>query len=58
MAIEKFKQVANDPVLKDVPRAEHGQATFAHVNVLVEKINELEAIVAALTLRVEVLEEA
>jgi len=58
MALKKLKQVANDPVLENVPRAEHGHPTFAHMNVLVEKINELEAAITALTARVVTLEEA
>lgn len=43
MALTKQKQVVNDPVLKGTDRSEHGFSTFAHNNVLVEKINELEA---------------
>lgn len=58
MALKKQKQIANDPILKDAERAEHGHATFAHVNVLVEQINELETIIAELAVRVEALENA
>jgi uncharacterized protein YdcH (DUF465 family) len=41
--LKKQKQIAKDPILAAAPRAEHGFVTFAHLNVLVEKINELEA---------------
>jgi hypothetical protein len=41
--LKKQKQIAEDPILVAAPRAEHGFVTFAHLNLLVEKINELEA---------------
>jgi hypothetical protein len=63
MALEKLKQIQKDPVLKRAPRAEHPDASFAHLNVLVEYVNKLEdevdtlkAAVEALALRVEALE--
>lgn len=48
MALEKLKQVQKDPVLDKAPKAEHGLATYAHLNVLVEYINKLEERIAAL----------
>jgi len=41
-ALKKQKQIAQDPILVAAPKAEHGFATFAHINVLIEKINDLE----------------
>jgi len=43
MALEKLKQVFEDANLKDAPKAEHGTPKFAHLNVLVDYINALEA---------------
>ena len=56
MALTKQKQIVNDPVLKKSERSEHGFSTFAHNNVLVEKINELEVEIAALKTTVAGLE--
>ena len=42
-----MKQVFEDANLKDAPKAEHGTPKFAHVNVLVDYINALEAKVDA-----------
>jgi len=47
MALEKLKQVFEDENLKDAPKAEHGTPKFAHLNVLVDYINALEAKVDA-----------
>jgi len=48
MALEKLKQVFEDANLKDAPKAEHGTPKFAHLNVLVDYINALEARIYAL----------
>ena len=36
MALKKFKQINQDPVLAKAQKAEHGFATFAHLNTVVE----------------------
>lgn len=36
MALKKFKQIAQDPVLAKASAAEHGFATFAHLNEIIE----------------------
>lgn len=36
MALKKFKQKTPDEILIKAPRAEHGFATFAHLNTVVE----------------------
>jgi hypothetical protein len=70
MALKKIKQVNQDPVLTNAAKAEHGFATFAHVNVVIDAVNAveidnetlavkvaaLEAIVADLESRIVVLE--
>ena len=63
MALKKFKQIANDPVIKAAPKAEHGYPIFGHLNVLVAELNAkdariaaLEATVTALDARITVLE--
>lgn len=51
MALDKLKQKNRDEVLDKASRSEHGQAKFAHLNVLVDYINKLEK-------RIEALEQA
>ena len=41
MAIKKFKQINQDPVLAKAQKAEHGFATFAHVNAVIEEVNTI-----------------
>lgn len=39
MALKKFKQKTPDAILIKAAKAEHGFATFAHLNVIVDYIN-------------------
>lgn len=41
MALKKFKQKTPDEILIKAPRAEHGFATFAHLNAVVEEVNTI-----------------
>jgi len=41
MALKKFKQKTPDAILIKAPKAEHGFATFAHLNAVVEEINAI-----------------
>jgi len=56
MAVKKFKQINQDSVLANANKAEHGFATFAHVNVVVDAVNAAETDNVALEVRVAALE--
>lgn len=47
MALKKFKQTAQDPILAKAPAAEHGFATFAHLNAVVEYLQNQQELVPA-----------
>lgn len=41
MALKKFKQKTPDAILIKAPKAEHGFATFAHLNAVVQEVNTI-----------------
>lgn len=48
MALKKYKQIAQDPILAKAPKAEHGFATFAHLNDLGTEVTSPESLKAVI----------